>query len=75
MKGNQNSKGKPSSEKQKAWTRENKPRAKHWVITNSQGETLTIFSLRQFCIEHGLSQGNLVSRGKTKGFTLIGEAA
>ncbi|MFC3833079.1 MULTISPECIES: GIY-YIG nuclease family protein [Deinococcus] len=77
MQGNQYSKGVPSSEKQKQWNRENKPAAKSWAVETPSGEILTVFSLRQFCLEHGLSQGSLSQtlsgkRKQHKNYKLIG---
>lgn len=39
-----------------------------WKVTFPDGHTETITNLRQFCKTHGLSQGNLSTSGKTKGF-------
>jgi len=39
-----------------------------WRVTLPTGETMVITNLRQFCLHHKLSQGNLSTHGHTKGF-------
>lgn len=39
-----------------------------WEVVTPTGETIVLTNLRQFCKDHGLSQGNLVTHGHTKGY-------
>lgn len=59
-------KGHASSEHQKNVTKE--IMSKMWVVTHPNGTEERMFGLRQFCIKHNLSQGNLSRFGYTKGF-------
>ena len=42
-----------------------------WEVTTPAEEKLIIKNLRQFCKLHNLSQGNLITHGKTKGFRAV----
>jgi hypothetical protein len=46
-------------------------RSATWQVTTPTGETFVITNLRQYCVEHGLSQGNLVAHGHTKGYRAL----
>ena len=43
-------------------------KSKWYEIDTPEGDTIEIFNLNKFCREHNLSLGNLLSRGRTKGF-------
>lgn len=58
--------GKPQTAHQKQRARD--ARAATWEVITPTGETLIIINLRQFCLQHHLSQGNLVTHGHTKGY-------
>lgn len=58
--------GKTQTDYQKQRARE--ANAARWEVTTPTGETLIITNLRQFCLQHHLSQGNLVTFGHTKGY-------
>lgn len=58
--------GKPQTDYQKQRARE--ANAAQWEVITPTGETLIITNLRQYCLEHGLSQGNLITHGHTKGY-------
>jgi len=58
--------GKPQTDHQKQRARE--ANAAQWEVITPTGETLIITNLRQYCLEHHLSQGNLVTHGHTKGY-------
>lgn len=58
--------GKPQTDHQKQRARE--ANACTWEVITPTGETLIITNLRQYCLEHHLSQGNLVTHGHTKGY-------
>lgn len=58
--------GKPQTDYQKQRARE--ANAAQWEVITPTGETLIITNLRQYCLEHGLNQGNLITHGHTKGY-------
>lgn len=62
-------KGKPQTDHQKQRARE--ANAAQWQVTTPTGEVFVITNLRQYCLEHHLSQGNLVTYGHTKGYRAI----
>jgi hypothetical protein len=39
-----------------------------WDVVTPTGEHLVVTNLKQYCLEHHLSQGNLVTHGHTKGY-------
>jgi hypothetical protein len=43
-------------------------KSKWYEIDTPEGNTIEIFNLNKFCRKYHLSLGNLLSRGKTKGF-------
>lgn len=43
-------------------------RSATWEVITPSGETLIITNLRQYCIEHKISQGNLITYGRAKGY-------
>jgi group I intron endonuclease len=45
--------------------------ATHVLRILSTGELIEVTNLRQFCKQYGLSQGNLVAHGQTKGYQLV----
>jgi hypothetical protein len=58
--------GRKQTDYQKQRARE--ANAATWEVITPTGETLIITNLRQFCLQHYLSQGNLVTFGHTKGY-------
>lgn len=58
--------GKPTSANQKAAAKATF--AQTWLVTHPDGREEVVYSLRPFCKEHGLSQGNLATYGHTKGY-------
>lgn len=53
----------------RVWTEEQLRKiSKTWLVTTPEGVTMTIINLRQFCLTHGLSQGNLSGIGHSKGY-------
>jgi len=59
--------GKKQTDRQKQRARE--ANAAKWEVITPTGETRIITNLRQFCLEHHLSQGNLITHGHTKGYS------
>lgn len=59
-------KGRVQTDYQKQRVRE--VRSKQWEIITPTGECLHITNLRQFCKDHGLSQGSITTHGHTKGY-------
>jgi hypothetical protein len=45
--------------------------SKWWKLKTPTGEIIEIFNLNKFCKENGVSQSNLASKGRYKGFTLL----
>lgn len=58
--------GQPQTDYQKQRARD--ANAAEWEVTTPTGDTLIITNLRQYCLEHHLSQGNLITHGHTKGY-------
>jgi len=58
----------PSSQKEKV---RNAIAEKHKVQIVSTGEIIDVVNLRQFCKDHGISQGNLKTQGHTQGYKMI----
>jgi len=58
--------GKPQTDHQKQRARE--ANVSEWEVTMPTGEIVRITNLRQFCKDHGLSQGNFTTYGHTKGY-------
>lgn len=58
--------GRPRPDSQKRKVAE--ANAQTWHVTTPEGTTMTITNLRQFCLSHGLNQGNLSTYGHTKGY-------
>ena len=46
-------------------------RARDWRVRYPDGSTHTIHNITLWCKENNVSQGNLCSRGKTKGYSLV----
>lgn len=61
---NQQGKRQPPSQKQKVAA----ALSATWAVTTPDGVRMTVVNLRQFCLAHDLSQGNLVTHGHTKGY-------
>lgn len=59
--------GRKQTEHQKHRARE--ANAKMWRVVTPEGVVLIITNLRQFCRAHHLSQGNMITHGKTKGYS------
>lgn len=62
----QSRRGKPQTDHQKQRARE--ANVSEWEVTMPTGEIVRITNLRQFCKDHGLSQGNFTTYGHTKGY-------
>ncbi len=58
--------GKPQTDHQKQRAKESLECA--WLLTTPEGKQINIVNLRQFCLENGLDQGNMVkvSQGRIK---------
>ena len=45
--------------------------ARLWTLKTPTGEVVEVFNLAKFCRENNLSQGNLKTHGKTKGYSIV----
>lgn len=57
----------PDSQKQKVAA----ALSKTWDVTTPTGERLVVVNLRQYCLEHHLNQGNLITYEHTKGYRAV----
>ena len=45
--------------------------SKEWIVTHPSGKVEKIRNLRQFCVDHNMSSGNLTKWGHTKGYSVL----